>query len=154
MLDIKTKGELKKINLRSEAHGDSMVRAMDIRFLAIDVEGEHLDALIPHYKALLYKNNEPVLQEVYPLKVRHKVLNASAKIKIGRKTITLAGCDIAKIKITPRAKGNCDIDLAIQTSDFTDGILDGLSRCLGEILPLELIERQMVLDDMDQGEEK
>ena len=152
MLEITTNAELKKINPRAEAHGDAMVRAMDLRFVAIDVDGKHLDALIPHYKTLLYKNGEPVLQEVYPLKVRHKVLNATVKIKAGRKSISLVGCDIAKIKVTPRAHGHCDIDLTVQSCDFVDGYLDPLSRCIGEMVSLQIEERQMTIDDMDQAE--
>ena len=60
MLKIKNSAELKKINLRPEYHGETKQRACDLRFVAPDVDGKHLDAMIPHYKALLYKDGLPL----------------------------------------------------------------------------------------------
>ena len=78
MLVINCTAELKKINLRPEIHGDTPVRAMDLRFVAADVDGARLDAMIPDYQVKLYdEKGQPLLQEVYPLVVRHKIENTT-----------------------------------------------------------------------------
>jgi hypothetical protein len=151
MLVLKGQAELRKINLRMEAHGDAMMRAFDLRFIAKDIDAERIDSLIPKYKDWLYEKEAPILQEIYPLVIRHKIQNVNVDITAFKQSINLVGCDVSKIKMTPRTGFRCDLDFTIQASEFTDGILDLLSRWQGDLMDIEIVERQLELEEVAEA---
>jgi len=153
MFVIKSAAEIKNVNLRMEAHGDSLVRAVDIKMIVADVEAARLDSAIPEV-GQFWHGEDPVLQEVYPLKVRHTIENVEAVLTVGKKAIKLKGADVRKVSITPRHSGRCEIELSIRCSEIGDGILDPLHKWLKGEVQLEVVERQISLPNMDQGEEK
>ncbi len=152
MFVIKSAAEIKNVNLRMEAHGDSLVRAVDVKVIIPDVEAARLDSAIPEI-GQFWHGEDPVFQEVYPLKVRHTIENVEATLTVGRKVVTLTGADVRKVSITPRHSGRCEIELSIRAAEITDGVLDPLHKWLKGEVELEIVERQLSLSDMAQAEE-
>ncbi len=150
MLDVKVQAELKKINLRAEAHGEEWVRAVDIWLMLIDAPADKITSFVPNLAERFYADDgEPVLREVLPLVVNHKLENVAAKIS----RTSLVGDIKSKAKIWPKPGGVADIEVKLQVSDFADGLLDTLSHHLRDTMTVSLSERQAsLIDDMEQGE--
>ena len=152
MFEVKTKAELKKINLRAEAHGDDWIRAMDIVLMLLDVPVDKISSAVPAMEKRFYKGDEPILQEIFPFQVQHKIENCNAKVS----RTTFKGCDIkTKAKVWPKPGKVCNMEIKLQVSDFKDGALDSLSKLLRAEISIEITQRQAdFIDEMDQEKEK
>lgn len=147
MFVINGTAELKSINLRAEAHGDEIVRAMDIKLLAVDVDAARLDSAIPDMDRL-WDGDQPVLQEVYPVKVRHKLENMKVTMDELPKDFD---CTVDRIEITPKHAKRCDVLLTLKVSHVQDGFLDKLHAALRSQVTLDIVERQLELPEMEQA---
>lgn len=148
MFDVKTKAELRHINLRAEAHGEDMVRAIDVKLMLINVPVDKLTSAIPDFEKRFYDGDTPILQEIVPFQIRHNIENVEAKI--GK--VTLKGADIKKNSKCWHKPGKvCDIEIKVQSADFTDAALTTLSKQLKEEVTVEISERQGTIPGMDQG---
>jgi len=152
MFVIKSAAEIKNVNLRMEAHGDSMVPTVDVMLIAPDVEAKRLDSAIADI-GKYWEGDTVCLQETYPVTVQHTIENVEAVLSVGKKKVTLKGADVRKIKITPRHGGRCQIKLSIRCPEVSSEIVLLHQWLKGEV-QLEVVERQISLPNMDQGEEK
>ena len=154
MFVIKGAAEIKNVNLRAEVHGDSLVRAIDVKLAITDVDAKRLDSAIPGLMEMFWEHEQPRVQEIYPLKVRHTIENVTATIGVGRKTVKLVGADVRKVHITPKFGHLCEMLLSIRCAEIGDGTIDPLHKWLKGTVDIEIVERQLTLPDMDQGEGK
>ncbi len=152
MFVIKGTAEIKNVNLRIEAHGDSMVRTVDVKMVAPDVEAKRLDSAIADIDKY-WEGEKLCLQETYPVTVQHTIENVTATLSVGKKKVTLKGGDVRKIKITPRHNGRCQVMLSVRCPEVSSEILLLHEWLKGEV-QLEVVERQISLPNMEQGEEK
>ena len=150
MFVIQGEAEIKNINVRAEVHGDELVRALDIRLAITDIDAKRLDSAIPGLRELFWKGEQPHLQELYPLKVRHKIENVSVSIKSGRRTVKLESADVLKVQVTPKFGGRCEMLLSVKVSRIGDGLLDPLHAWLKGLLTVDIAERQLTLPEMEQ----
>jgi hypothetical protein len=154
MFVIKGAAEIKNINVRAEVHGDSLVRAIDVKLAITDVDAKQLGSAIPGLMELFWEGEQPRAQEIYPLKVRHTIENVTATISVGRKTVKLAGADVRKVHITPKFGHLCEMLLSIRCAEIGDGLLDPLHKWLKGTVEVEIVERQLRLAGMEQDEGK
>lgn len=154
MFVIKGAAEIKNVNLRAEVHGDTLVRAVDIKLAVADVDAERLGSAIPGLMELFWDGEQPRAQEIYPLKVRHTIENVTATLSVGRKSVTLKGADVRKVHITPKFGARCEILLSIRCTEIGDGTIDPLHKWLKGTVELEIVERQLTLPEMEQAEGK
>ncbi len=152
MFVIKGQAEVKNINVRAEAHGDELMRAIDVKLVMVDVDAQRIDSAVPGMVATFWKGKQPVLQEVYPLKIRHKIENAICTLKVGRKRIKLQDAVVKKISVTPQFGGRCQVTLTVACL-IGDGVLDPLHNWLKGMVAIEIVERQMELPAMDQKQD-
>lgn len=150
MFDIRATAELSNINIRAEIHGEVHVRAIDIKLVAVGVPAERLTSAIPDLRSRFYNGDQPILQEVFPLRVRHKLENIRCEVFNKDANILLDGCDVAKIEITPEPAGICKVKMTVQASEYADEVLDYLSRWLRDEVQVTLSERQLKLAEMEQ----
>jgi len=152
MFVIKSAAEIKNVNLRMEAHGDDLVRAVDVKLIVADVEAKRLDSAIADIEEY-WHGDALILQETYPVKVQHTIENVAATMTVGKKTITMTGADIRKVSITPRHGGRCQVELSIRCIEIGNEIVE-LHKWLKGTVELEVVERQLTLPELEQGEEK
>jgi hypothetical protein len=144
MFDIKTSAEIKNVNIRMEVHGDEYVRAIDVKVRAADVPFDKIGDAVPSHD-WLYDGDMPIMQEIYPLKVRHKIENMAANLEYAGDGFKLTGVDCAKIVVHPKPARLADVEFTIQGSKYPDGVLDLLSTWLREEVALTITERQAKL---------
>ncbi len=149
MFVVKGQAEIKNINVRAQVHGDEMVRAIDVKLVMVDIDAKKMDSAVPGLVATFWKGQQPMLQEVYPLKIRHKIENVICKLKVGRKRVKLQEAVVKKISVTPRFGGRCEITLTVSCV-IGDRILDPLHKWLKGMVGIEIVEHQMELPAMDQ----
>ena len=153
MLKIKGAAELKNINVRAEIHGEELVRAIDLKLVMVDADASKLETVVPGLMAKFWNGKQPTLQELYPLKVRHKIENADAVVRVGRKRVVLREVIVQKIAITPLFSGRCQIAFSMRCK-IGDGVLDPLHKGLRGTVHITIEERQMELPAMDQKADK
>ena len=144
MFDINTKAELRNINLRAETHGDEYARAIDVQLMLLQVPVDRITSALSLER--FYEGDQPVLQEVYPLCVKHKINNLA--VTIGK--VKLNGADAKGIEVTPQPGKVCNVKITVQSSGFGKGVLDQLSEHLREECDVTIVERQMQAPGMDQ----
>jgi hypothetical protein len=138
---------LRNINLRAEAHGEDFVRAIDVKIMLLDVPVEKLSSAIPDFAKRFYDGDAPILQEIVPFQIQHKIDNVEATIG----GVSLKGADIKKGSKCWHKPGKvCNLLVSVQSSDFTDAALAKLSKLLREELPVAIVERQMNIEGMEQ----
>lgn len=147
MFEINGKAEISKINLRSENHGEESVRAIDVKCIFDGVPIEKLTSAIRGAEKLLYNKDQPLLQECYPLKVRHKIENCKVTFQISRKKIALDGADLKSVEVTPLPNRVAKVKLLVQFSDFKDGVIDALTAVLKDEATVSIVESQTDLED-------
>jgi len=148
MFVVKAKAEIKSMNCRMEFHGDDLVPAVTVRFAAADTDAATMESAIPGIAQKLWaKGGEPQLQECYPLRVRHKIENCTAKIRIGKKVIELKGCDVNRLDIVPLHGTRCQCIFNISAQGLVNPLLHGALRSEVDI---EIVERQLTLGEMEQ----
>lgn len=158
MFVVKGQAEVKNINVRAEVHGDELMRAIDVKLVMADIEAKKMDSAVPGLVATFWKGQQPLLQEVYPLKIRHKIENVLCTLKVGRKTVKLGFKDkqgrlheavVKKISVTPQFGGRCQVTLTVSCL-IGNGVLDPLHRWLKAVVNVNIVERQMELPAMNQ----
>lgn len=143
MFDFKAEAELAHVNVRAENHGDEFARAIDIKFAADGVPIERVSSVCENPIERLYDSKgERVLMEFYPLKAAHKIENVSCDIKVGRSTVKLIDCDVAKVQLVPQPEHLCDVVFTVQTSAIKDGAIDTITKALREQVTVTMKERQ------------
>jgi len=148
MFDITAAAELKEIKLRMEVHGDQDVRAVHLKLYCLGVPAERLTSAVPDLRKKFYDKDQPILQEVYPLHVRHSIDNVEANLVVETTGISLVG-DVSKIQITPQPEGVCSVSMTLQVRLDADGVLDTLSHWLKSEVALKVFERQ--IDGLDEN---
>ena len=143
MFDIKGTAELKNINLRVEMNGDDFARAMDLLLVVDGVPADKLTSAIPNLRENFYEGDQPQLQEIYPLIVRHKIENIAATLKVDKDSVKLKAADVSKIEITPQPGGICQVRLTVQSSMYPLDCLATLSLWLRHEIALTINERQL-----------
>ena len=128
MLDIVATAEIKKINTRTEYHGEDEVRAMDVKLAMQGVPIERLTSAIPEGEAMYYNGDMPRGQEVFPLKVRHKIKNVKCTLSADKKETDFKDCDVDKFQITPQQNKLCNVVLTLNISGYADRVLDRLTK--------------------------
>jgi hypothetical protein len=150
MFEIKGEAELKNINVRAEIHGEELVRAIDVKLVMTDVDAKLLNAAVPGLVKTFWDGEQPAFQELYPLKIRHKIENATAEIKVGKAQVQLLDVTMQKIEVTPLFGKRCQIAFTVR-SQIGDGILDSLHAWLKGKVNIEIEERQMEIPGMAQA---
>ncbi len=142
MLNIKTRGEVRHINVRAEMHGDEIEPAFDVRLMLLSVPVDKISTLCPKLGDVFYVGGDQVqLGEVNPLTVHHKVENVQATIGDYSST----GCDVAKgAKINLLPGKVCNLDLKLQ---FQSGNVNAIIEYLRDEVDVTISERQMTLAD-------
>jgi hypothetical protein len=147
MFDVKTAAELRNINLRVESHGENMVRAMDIKLMLLDVPVSKLTSAIPDFEKRFYDGEQPILQEISPFQIQHKIENVEATID----NTKLTGADIKKgARCWHKPGFVCNLEIIVQASDFNDAALTALSKHIKEEVKCSITERQTKLPGMEQ----
>lgn len=147
MFDVKTTAELRNINLRVESHGDSMVRAMDIKLMLLDVPVSKLTSAIPDFEKRFYDGEQPILQEISPFQIQHKIENVETTID----KVKLTGADIKKgARCWHKPGFVCNLEVTVQASDFSDSALTALSKRIKDEIQCSIAERQTKLPGMEQ----
>lgn len=149
MFVVKGQAEIKNVNMRAQVHGDELMRAIDVKLVMVDIDAKKMDSAVPGLVATFWRGQQPLLQEVYPLKVRHKIENVICKLKVGRKRVKLQEAVVKKISVTPRFGGRCEITLTVSCI-IGDGVLDPLHKWLKGMVGIEIVEHQMELPAMEQ----
>lgn len=150
MFVIKGKAELKNINIRVQAHGDELVRAMDLKLAMEDADPARLDSAVSDLTDRFWNKDEPLVQEIYPLRVGHKLENCAVELSDGKVKVKLNGADVKKIEITPHHGRRVGMVYTVQAIEIQDGILDTLHKWLRGVITVDVVERQMELPDMEQ----
>ncbi len=151
MFVIKAEAELRNINCRAEAHGDEMVRAVDLKLIAVDADAAHLDSAINGFLGMYFdKDGNPLGGESFPLRVRHKLDAATVTINQGRTKVTFKDAVIKGIQLTPKTGKRTDATFVVQVSDYADGIMDKITHWQREIVKVHVEERQLQIPDLDQ----
>jgi hypothetical protein len=143
--------ELKSINLRAEIHGEELVRAVDLKLAITECSAKELASLMPGFLKAFWNGDNPALQEVYPIKIRHSLENTDCTISVGKAKVFLPQADLKKINITPKFGGVCDVVMSVQASHIPDGILDPLHKWLRGEVHVEAIEKQSDVTMMAQA---
>lgn len=153
MFQIKAEAELRNINNRAEAHGEEMVRAVDLKLIAIDAKADKLDGAINGFLSLYFdKKGEPLGAEAFPLRVRHKIDRGRVVITHGRKKVAFPDVTLKGIQLTPKTGRKVDCTFTVQVSDYEDGVMDKITRWQREVVKVEVTQRQLDIDEMDQEE--
>jgi len=152
MFKIEAKAELRNINCRAEAHGDEMVRAIDLKLIAIDADASALDSAINGFINLYFDGEgNPQGAEAYPLRVRHKLDGATVTLKQGKQSAKFTDAVIKGIQLTPKTGRRTDATFVVQARDYSDGVMDIITKWQREVVEIQVEERQLDLPDMDQA---
>ena len=145
MFDVKTKGEIKKLNVRKEFHGDDLVRAIDIKMMLIGVPVEKLTTAVPDMAKRFYEGDVVAVGEVSPLIVGHRIENLAVKIN----DVEFKGANIKKkMKLHLLPGKIVNIELSVQVSDFTNKQLTRITDLYIESeVKVEIFERQLSMVD-------
>ena len=114
--------------------------------MLLDVPSASVDAVVDRFEEAFYEGDQPIMQEIYPLKVNHKVQNVKATIG----GVTLKEADLKGAKITPKAGKHCDVEVLVQSSAIAKGMLDKFAAMLRETVDVKIIERQLKIVAMEQ----
>ena len=145
MFNIKTKGEIKKLNVRKEFHGDDLVPAIDIKMVLIGVPVDKLTSAVPDMAKRFYEGDVVAVGEISPLIVGHKIENLEVKID----SVTLKGADVKKkMKLFLLPGKIANVELSVQVSDFNHKQLTKLTDLYIESeVKVEIFERQLSMVD-------
>lgn len=147
MYDIKTQAEVRNINVRAENHGDEHIPAIDLKLMLLDVPIDRVSSAIPDFGKRFYDGDQPILQEIVPFQVHHKIQNV--EVKVG--SVVLKGADIKKgAKYWHKPGKVCNVLITVQSSDYSDAALPALSKMLKEEVKVSIIERQISIPEMEQ----
>lgn len=144
-LEIETTGKITNVNLRKQIHGDEYVKAFDVS-ISCSVPKAVLASLVPTAKSdrsladiLFSKDDLPKLQELYPLKLAHKIEGVKVKIK----QMEFASCDLATIELTPSAGGMIDLSFKVQgTGPGRNTVADSLWTLINEETKIKIVQLQ------------
>jgi hypothetical protein len=147
VFDVKTNAEVRNINVRAENHGDDHVPAIDVKLMLLDVPIAKISSAIPDFEQRFYDGDQPILQEIVPFQIQHKIENVEAKI--GR--VVLKGADIKKgSKFWHKPSKVANVLITVQCSDFSEAAVPALMKMLKEEAKVEIIECQLKIPEMEQ----
>jgi len=153
MFQLKAEAELRNINCRAEAHGEEMVRAIDLKLIAIDAKADKMDGAINGFLKMYYDSKgNPLGAEAFPLRIRHKIDRGRVTIQQGRKKVTFPDVTIKAIQLTPKSGKKVDCTFTVQVSDYDDGVMDKVTHWQREIVKVEVEQRQLDIDEVKQDE--
>lgn len=151
MFVVKAEAELRNITCRAEANGDEMVRAIDLKLIAIDADASNMDSAINGFLGMYFdKEGNPLGAESYPLRVRHTLEAATVTISKGSTQVVFNDAQIKGIQLTPKMGKQTDATFVVQASDYPDGIIDKITRWQRDVVKIHVEERQLSIPDMDQ----
>lgn len=113
MFEVKTKAEIKNLNVRRQTHGDEFVPADDIKLMLMSVPVEKITSACPEIKQRFYDDsNQVAVGEILPLVVKHELKNID--VTIG--AVKLKGVSIKKkmkINLLPDHRANVECQISV-----------------------------------------
>lgn len=145
MFDFKSRAEVRHLNVRTEAHGDEYVPAIDVKLMVLDVPITKLSTACPNLERF-YEGDQVAVGEVNPLTVGHKIENVT--VHLGDPALTMKGVTIKKgARLNLKPGRIADMLVAIQVEHHGDLAIK-IMKLLREEVPVEFQERQLKLADM------
>ncbi len=146
MFDVTTKAEVRHINVRSEAHGDEIVPAIDVQLMLLGVPCDRITSAVPDMAKRFYKGEQVAVGEINPFVVHHKLENLA--VKIGK--VTLTGVDIKKnmkVHLLPGKVAN--VLVSVQAEHEPASTADLIAMLRDEV-DVSINERQLKIAEMEQ----
>lgn len=135
------------INTRVEKHGDNDVTALDIPLSGISLAAAELNALLlePGAHDALFERNgsgfDPRIAALGTLRLKNKIegANVSIHVGLGKDSLELVDCKLARVQLDPQPGGRTDLSVQVQCTPTIDKHVTKLLEHLGADVEVEIV---------------